>query len=70
MTVMLKTETLIEKMQIHRVANPHEIVDYNFDLAASSLGLEGALPRGKRQYPGSDGRCQQPDPYHFRYRPW
>ena len=45
MTVMLKTETLIEKKQVHRVANPREIVDYNFDLAASSLGLSESQRR-------------------------
>jgi glutamate dehydrogenase (NAD(P)+) len=39
MTVMLKTETLMPRKQIHRLTNPREIVDYNFDLAAGSLGL-------------------------------
>jgi len=45
MTVMLKTETLMEREQINRLANPREIVDYNFDLAASSLGLSESQRR-------------------------
>lgn len=45
MTVMLKTETLIERKQDHRLANPREIVDYNFDRAASSLGLSESQRR-------------------------
>ena len=45
MTVMLKTETLMEREQIHHLANPREIVDYNFDLAASSLGLSESQRR-------------------------
>jgi glutamate dehydrogenase (NAD(P)+) len=42
---MLKTETLMEREQINRLANPREIVDYNFDLAASSLGLSESQRR-------------------------
>lgn len=45
MTLMLKTETLVELEQDHRLANPREIVDYNFDLAASSLGLSESQRR-------------------------
>jgi glutamate dehydrogenase (NAD(P)+) len=45
MTVMLKTETLMPGEQIHRLANPREIVDYNFDLAAGSLGLSESQRR-------------------------
>lgn len=45
MTVMLKTETLIEKEQDHRLANPRETADYNFDRAATSLGLSESQRR-------------------------
>lgn len=45
MTVMLKAETLVEAQRIPRQANPREIVDYNFDVAARSVGLNESQKR-------------------------
>jgi hypothetical protein len=57
MTAMLKTEKVVKGRQVRRLANPREIVDYNFDFAARSLGL---MTRSKGFSRSPSGRSKSP----------